>query len=166
MTAFGTDVVLFGLDQVADLKAQALASPLKRARICLHGSTADAIQEMIIALHRSGYVQPHRHPGRTESFHVLDGLLTVILFDDSGTVVRRLPLGPPGSARAVVYRQNASLWHTVLVESEFAVVHETVGGPFDPARTEFAPWSPPPGDEISARAFIHALQSDKTAPPI
>jgi cupin fold WbuC family metalloprotein len=151
------EVVLFGLEQIADLKREALAAPLKRARLCLHRSTADAIQEMIIALHKTSYVRPHRHPGKTESFHVLDGRLMVVLFDDEGAILGRLPLGPPASGRAVVYRLNASHWHTVLVEDEFAVFHETVGGPFDPTRTEFASWAPEPTAE-KAVAYMKALR--------
>lgn len=126
---------------LADLKRQALAAPTKRARINLHEKLSDAVQEMIVAEHHSTYVRPHRHPGKLESFHVLEGLLTVVVFDDTGEIVDTIQMGGPLSGRALLYRQRQSVWHTVLIESTFAVLHEVVDGPF-PYATEWALWAP------------------------
>ncbi len=141
-------IITFGLEQLDDLKAKALAAPLKRARINLHEHLTDRVQEMVIAEHHTTYVRPHRHPGRLESFHIIEGSLTVVLFDDAGRVAQtvRLAARPLASFGVpVLYRQREPHWHTLLIESEFAVIHEVVEGPF-PYETEWAPWAPEAAD--------------------
>ncbi len=148
-------VVVFSRSQIADLKRRALEHPLKRARVNLHASLSDKVQEMVIAEHKSTYVRPHRHPGRLESFHVVEGELTVVMFDDAGNVTEAVGMGGPGGA--LLYRQLESVWHTVLVESEFAVVHEVVEGPF-PYTTQWAEWAPNANDVDAARAYTSELR--------
>ncbi len=170
-------IITFGLEQLDELKAKALAAPLKRARINLHEHLTDRVQEMVIAEHHTTYVRPHRHPGRLESFHVIEGSLTVVLFDDAGGIVEKVPLGevpwklktfhevggsglrrvPQGAPRPILYRQRESHWHTLLIESEFAVIHEVVEGPF-PYETEWAPWSPRPEDAEAVEQFKAELR--------
>ncbi len=152
-------IVTFGLEQLDELKAKALAAPLKRARINLHEHLTDRVQEMVIAEHRSTYVRPHRHPGRLESFHILNGACTVVIFNDAGAVTKvvRLSAGSlPVSGRHVICRQRESVWHTLLIESEFAVIHEVVEGPF-PYETEWAPWSPGV-DDVRVPLYLDELR--------
>ncbi len=152
-------VVTFDLSQLPALKAAALAHPLKRARINLHADPAkDRVQEMIIAEHRDTYVRPHRHPGRLESFHIVDGYCTVLIFDDAGNVTQKIRMGNVlGWERSLLCRQRESVWHTVLVETDFAVIHEVVEGPF-PYETEWAPWSPRAEDTEAVEMFKAELR--------
>lgn len=71
-------------DLIGKLKGMALNAPLKRARLCLHLSTSDTVQEMVIALHETTYIRPHRHPTQSESFHMIEGSVLVAFFDDQG----------------------------------------------------------------------------------
>jgi cupin fold WbuC family metalloprotein len=159
-------VILFDASMIPALKAQAIAAPLKRARINLHASHDDRCQEMIIAEHKSTYVRPHRHPGRLESFHVIDGAATIVIFDDDGKVTQTIRMGPAwfpqfkhqGDCKAAcLYRQRESIWHTVLVETDFLVVHEVVDGPF-PYETQFAPWAPAATDTVAGEAYMVELR--------
>lgn len=145
-------VVEVGEDWLERLKAAAAAAETRRARLCLHPAGDDPLHEMIIVFHRDTLVAPHRHLRKSESFHALFGEIDVLLFDDQGAPVRRVSLGPPGSGRSTVYRLQAPLWHSVLVRSEFAAIHEVTNGPFDPAEAETAPWAPAAGEAL--RRFL------------
>ena len=84
------DIIQIRKKDLSKLKSMALDSPLKRARYCLHHTTEDPVQEMIIALHNSTYVRPHRHIGKSESFHIIEGILNVVIFDNFGEVKKLL----------------------------------------------------------------------------
>ena len=113
-----------------------------RVRICMHSSNTDLTHEMIIALASSTYVQPHRHMGKSESFHVIEGNLDVVIFNEDGTIADIVQMGPPSSERTFYYRLNKSLFHTVLIRTPHAIIHETTTGPFNPADVQFATWAP------------------------
>ena len=139
------------------LKQAALNSPRGKARVCAHRSNEDALHEMIIVHAGHAYVRPHRHHGKSESFHIVEGRVTVVLFDEAGTVVDRIPLGPPGSGRSFFYRLSDSLYHTVLFEDAMAVFHEVTNGPFLPEEADFAAWSPLESDMAGREAFLAGL---------
>jgi cupin fold WbuC family metalloprotein len=162
-----SEVVTVGREWLDRLKREAQASPRRRARVCLHQSHDDAVQEMVIAFCRGSLVRPHRHVGRCESLHVIEGELAVLLFDDAGHVERRIDLcggGVAGGAsigghptKPFMYRLSAPAWHTVAPCSELVVVHEVTQGPFVVGDDGFAPWSPPVGPALEA--FIAAAMA-------
>jgi cupin fold WbuC family metalloprotein len=147
---------------VAEVVARGAGSPRKRARLCAHPSPADALHEMLICLARETYVRPHRHAGKSESFHIIEGELDVVLFDDAGAVRDVIAMGPYQSGRAFFYRLMEPCFHTVLVKTPFALFHETTNGPFDAADTEFAEWSPPEGG-TAAGEYIDRLRGEISA---
>lgn len=147
------DLAFLGPAEVAKVKAMALDSPLKRARICLHRSHGDPIQEMVVALRRGCYIPPHRHGGRSESLHVMEGALLALFFDETGKATRRERLDASGQ---VLYRLASDRWHTVAALADMVVFHEVVQGPFE-GGVELAPWAPAQGDEAAARAFLDRL---------
>lgn len=156
-----TDEVFFADEAVARLgqaeielvKQQAAISRRRRARLCLHRSETDAVHEMLIALGADGYVRPHRHLGRGESFHVVEGAADVVLFDDGGKVTERVRISTAGDG-VRIYRLHESRFHTVLVRTPVFVVHETTSGPFDRGDTEFASWAPEEGDAAAIERFL------------
>lgn len=132
-------ITLLPTDMVDRLKAMARNAPLKRSRFCLHLSHEDAVQEMVIVLHRDTYIRPHRHEGKTESFHMIDGAVLVAFFDDLGIITRTVRL-EAGLQQTFLYRLSSHLWHSVVPLTEFAVFHEVTTGPFSPS--EFPAWEP------------------------
>lgn len=126
-------------DAIDQLKRMAWNAPLKRARLCLHGSRDDAVQEMVIALHRSTYIRPHRHQDKNESFHMIEGAVLIGFFEESGEIRETLRL-EADHRKIFLYRLSASLWHTVLPLTEFAVFQEVAKGPFSGA--EYPAWEP------------------------
>jgi len=153
-----SDIYVVEPETLQTLREMAAASPLKRSRICLHRTSDDRIQEMVIMFARDSYVRVHRHRNKSESFHVLEGMLQVVFFDDQGQETRRVRLGPPGSGRSCLYRLACDAWHTVLVESDWVVIHETTNGPFIPGEAEFAGWAPDGQDVAVANAFLERLR--------
>jgi cupin fold WbuC family metalloprotein len=143
---------------VALVKAKGTANARRRARLCAHPGPDDALHEMLIVLDRGTYVRPHRHVGKSESFHVIEGELDVVLFDDDGSTRDVVRMGPYGAARAFFYRLMEPCYHTVLVNTPLALFHETTNGPFRRAGTEFAPWSPAEG-EPGVAAFVERLRA-------
>jgi len=137
------DIAQVGDDWIARLKQAASESPLRRSRLCLHRSNDDPVQEMILALCRDVLFRPHRHLRKSESFHIIEGELYVMVFNDAGQVVRTIHMGPPDSGRIFCYRLGTSAWHAILPRSDFVVFHETTAGPFTPHEpAQFAPWAP------------------------
>ena len=153
--AKGTVVSLSAID-IERVRERGIRAERKRARICAHPSVTDPLHEMIICLDRSTYIRPHRHSGKSESFHIIEGELDVVLFEKNGEVREVIRMGPYQSRRTFFYRLMEPCFHTVLVRTPQVVFHETTNGPFDPADTEFAPWAPSVSEE--AEEFQHMLR--------
>jgi len=109
---------------------------------------------MVIAFCRETYNRPHRHRNKTESFHVIEGNLLIVFFDDQGKVQRRIKMGPNRDGQTFLYRLSSSLWHTVVPLSEFVIIHETTTGPFIKDETEFAAWGPEDGDKAGIAQWL------------
>jgi len=144
----------------ADLLDAAKENSIGRARICAHQSPDSKIQEMLIAFMRDSYVRPHRHLNKSESFHVHAGDLSVIFFDEEGRETERVPLSADNPEKAFFFRSERNDWHTVLVESKYALVHEITSGPYDDVAKDFAPWAPEEGDQIAIEQFLQTLKRD------
>jgi len=134
------------------LKQKADASPLKRARICLHKGADEPIHEMLIVLARGVYIRPHRHLNKTESFHLLEGRATVVFFDDKGDVTQSHELARSAGS-SFIYRIDQPVFHTQIVHSKYLVFYEVTRGPWLPNDTEYASWAP---EERGAR-FLRGL---------
>jgi cupin fold WbuC family metalloprotein len=147
-------IVEVGDADVEFIKQQALASPRRRSRICAHRSGDDALHEMIIAISRDSYVHPHRHFGKSESFHVVQGSVDVAIFEDDGTLETVVPMGVPGSGRQFFYRLSDRRYHTLCIRTPVVVIHEVTNGPFDPALTELAPFAPPEAERERAQGYM------------
>lgn len=142
---------------MAFLKEVAAGTLRRRCRICFHPDPDAPAQEMLIAMHRSSYVRPHRHFTKSETLTALEGTVTTLLFDEGGAVTTRLPLGPFGGGRAFFYRMPAGVFHTISFETEWFIYLETTMGPFDPADSEAAPWAPPETDADAGHAYLAGL---------
>jgi cupin fold WbuC family metalloprotein len=161
-------IVRVGAREIAFLKEKALLSARKRARICAHRSNDDSLHEMIIALASRSYIRPHRHVSKSESFHIVEGQVDVAVFDDAGTIVDVIQMGAPDSGRCFYYRLSDSAFHTLIIHTDFLVIHEVTNGPFAVDGTVLADFAPPEGNEeqgnymrdLSTRvaAYVHNQQ--------
>lgn len=134
------------------LKRHAYEADRKRARLCLHHHPDDPLHEMVIVFHRDTVIQPHRHLIKTESYHVVFGELDVVFFDEDGTPTRLLSMGDGQSGKTQIYRLSQPVWHSVIIRSEYACIHEVTNGPFREEESDFAPWAP--AEPEALRAFL------------
>lgn len=159
-----TDAEVVTVDEalISELRQAARTSPKKRARLCTHRDASSRLHEMIIALDQSTYVQPHRHSKKSESFHIIDGKARIILFHADGTVRGQVVLGDRSTGRAFFYRIATPIFHTLLIESEVLILHETTNGPFVPGETEYAKWAP--AENADPALIDQYLRRLRTAP--
>lgn len=142
---------------LAQLKDQALKSPRKRCRICFHKDENATQQAMLIAMHRSSYVRPHRHNDKSETFAVIEGGCDAILFNDDGAVTRITPMSAARDGGSFFYQMPPKVYHTQFFKTDWLVFLETTLGPFDRADTEFGAWSPPETDSAAGRAYLEQI---------
>ena len=149
--------VTAGPEEVALLKRQAAVTPRQRCRLCAHPAPDAAQQEMLIAMVGEGYVRPHRHRGKSESLTVLEGAADAVLFDEAGAIREVIGMTPYAEGGQFFYRMPEGLYHGLVFRTPWFIYVETTAGPFDPARTEPAPWAPPETEAEAGRAYVAAL---------
>ena len=146
------------------LKARATAAAKRRFRLCLHNSTQDPVQEMVVVHCGGMYSRPHRHPGRCMSFQMIEGEQLVYLFDESGGVTDVIEMGGAGSGKTFCFRLQAGRWYMPVTQSEYVVFHETLAGPNRNGEgTEYARWSPVEEDHEGIRAFLDSMPKPDAA---
>lgn len=150
-------MVTIGHAEIAKLKAAVKLAPKLRARINAHPDGEDPLHEMIIAIDARSYIRPHKHPGRSEGFHVVEGEVDIVIFRDDGEIERVIELGPPGGARPFYYRMSNTIFHTLIIRSDVLIVHEITNGPFRPATTVFADFAPDDREIAKAKAYQAGL---------
>lgn len=148
-------VTFVGGEEIAFLKARAAETPRKRTRLCTHDAPEAGLHEMLIVHGQDAYIRPHRHLGKPESLHVMEGAATAVFFDETGAPNRWIRLGDGG---ARYYRIDNAVFHALLIESDWFVFHEVTVGPFDPSRTEWAAWAPDGKDEAEAKRYSDRLR--------
>ena len=116
-----------------NLLEQAANIERKRTTFDARTTSADNSQRAINAMMPGTVVPIHRHRKTSETFAVLKGKLTSILFDDNGNETARLELGPSVGAPMVII--PAGTWHTVEV-NEPCVIFEAKDGAYEPVASE------------------------------
>ena len=149
-------IVVVDNQDIEDLKQAAMRNRRKRIRLCTHPSVEDPLHEMIIVHHLGCYVRPHRHAGKSESYHIVEGNVDIVLFEDTGVLLKIIHLGT-GSEFVTYYRLNEPVFHTVIHRSEVVVFHETTNGPFRRSDTEFADWAPEESDSAEVATFLSEI---------
>ncbi len=139
-------IARLGEGEIELLRKGVADSPRGRIRINLHPSDDDMLHEMFIAIRQNSYVRPHLHPGKSEAFHIVEGEVDIVVFQEDGSVREVVPMGDGHSGRAFYYRMSQPFFHTLLIRSDILVVHEITNGPFLRGGTRFAPFAPAEGD--------------------
>jgi cupin fold WbuC family metalloprotein len=122
------------------LKKMASMNPGHRIRLCTHLSPEDDCHNMLITLVKGCYISPHKHRDKAESFHIIEGRLRVVIFDDMGNIKRVINMGDYSSGETFFYRLSEDSFHTVIPLSETVVFHESTSGPFDIQNTTYPDW--------------------------
>jgi len=153
------DIAKIDRSDIEWLKAQAAKNPRERVRLCAHLDTDDVVHEMLIVHSKGTYVRPHKHPGKTESFHLIEGALDIVIFEESGEILEHIPMGDYTTGGRFFWRLSSSYYHTVIPRTDTVVFHETTSGPFDPKTSKFdAPWSPEEGQDDAIKQYAGDLE--------
>lgn len=150
-------IVRIGDEEIVFLKHQARMNARKRARICAHKTNDDTLHEMILVISASSYIQPHKHIGKSESFHIIEGKVDIVILDENGAVTDVVELGEAGTGRQFYYRLSESVFHTLLIRTDFVVFHEVTNGPFARHQTIFAPFAPPENEIDEVRNYMDRI---------
>ena len=143
--------------ELAILREAARNAPKRRARINLHLDDDDPLHEMIIAIAQECYIRPHLHPGKSESFHLIEGAVDVVVFDEAGAITDVIPLDAQRRDAAFYYRMSRPLFHTIIVRSDLLIMHEVTNGPFRPGAAVYAPFAPKDDDLVAVAAYMSEL---------
>lgn len=139
-------------ERLARLDAEAARSPRLRAHLLLHTGHHEPVQRIVMAMCAGSYVRPHWHASRGETLIALSGRLQLLTFDAGGRLHARTTLGDTGAA---IVEFPAFTCHTLVCLSPMARLVEIKAGPFDPADTHAAAWSPPEGAPEVAAMLQH-----------
>ena len=150
-------VVRISRKDVDFLKETAEHNERKRIRLCAHGSIEDSLHEMVITHAKGTYVRPHKHLGKIESFHVIEGTVDVVVFDDDGNITGVTRMGDYQSGQPFYHRISEPSYHTLLITSDVLVFHEITNGPFRREDMVYAEWSPEESETEDVVEFIDSL---------
>ena len=151
------DILGIAKSDIVDLLQVASENDRQRARYCAHGSIEDAVHEMFIYHRKGAYIRPHKHLGKAESFHLIEGEAYVVFFDEKGNIVNVLSLGSYESGKTFYYRLPGSVYHTQIF-SEDTVFHETTRGPLEKQNTIFPEWAPPEEEDALVCEYVKKLK--------
>ena len=138
---------------ISDLVARGAVSG-QGIRLCLHESSDAPLHDMIVVQYAGQYFRPHKHLEKGESYHMIEGEMGVVVFDDGGKVADACRMDASGTT---VYGVGTGMYHTNFPLTDVAVYHESRPGPFVPGDSVFAPWGPDGEDEKAAREFVAEL---------
>lgn len=152
-------IVGINYNDIKILKEKISTCQNNRIRICAHQASTDNLHEMLIVITKGSYVRPHKHINKSESFHMIEGLLDVVVFDDHGNITNIIEMGDPTTGKNFFYRLSSDHFHTLILKTDLVVFHETTNGPFQKDETIYAPWSPVQGDKKIEQKYMKELES-------
>jgi len=153
------EIVTLDSQTIEFLKEKAKKNKRKRVRLCTHKDTDALVHEMIIVHSKGTYVEPHMHINKSESFHVIEGLVDLFFFDENGKVIKIISMGDRSSGKIFYHRISEPIYHTLIVKSDMVVFQETTKGPFNRSDTIWASWAPDEGNEEAVKVFMNQLMN-------
>jgi cupin fold WbuC family metalloprotein len=127
------------------LTEKAKQSDRLRTHYNLHSTLEDPIHRLCIAAEPNTYMRPHRHQDKWELLILLKGKASLILFDDSGTVIEKFNLSEEGTSAIEIQK---GVWHVFYSEKSGTILLEVKAGPYIPISSEdSAPWAPQEGND-------------------
>jgi len=152
------EVVSLGRDIINELKKIAFRENVN-ARISMHQSPESDLHNMIILQHNGTYVIPHKHLGKGETYHLIEGSQSVFIFDEAGNIISRCDMSLESNC---LYRIGKNYFHTFIPTSDYVIFHESKIGPFiREGDSIFAPWAPTGDDKASVKIFMDNLLGTK-----
>lgn len=114
---------------------EANVSEKKRARVNLHESYNDPVQEMLVCLNKETRVDCHKHPLSSESYLILVGSMEIKYGIDKDHLLNIMMLDSNGNDAHRFFRVPKNYWHITTPTSENCIFLEYSSGPFDEFKT-------------------------------
>lgn len=143
---------------LAELAAEAAASPRRRKNRNFHPGDDHPAHRLLNAMEPDSYIPPHRHldPLKDETMVVLQGRLVLVTFDEAGTITGRLVAGP--GEDTLGFDIPHGTYHTTYALDPATVFLEAKAGPYRPlVDAERAPWAPAEGS-VDAAGYLAGLR--------
>ena len=150
-------IATIGSTEINFLKRKVAGNKKGRVRINFHQDNSDLLHEMMIAIQPDSYIRPHKHPGKSESFHIIYGAVEIVVFEDDGTIREVVSLAAKDEKKAFFYRMSRPFFHTLIIYSDLLVVHEITNGPFVKDDSKFGSFAPA---ESSSASVITKWQNE------
>lgn len=158
MNEYGATLISQAL--LREVAAEAACNPRRRKNRNLHDSDHAAAHRLFNALEPDSYVRAHRHleASKNETIIALRGRFGIVLFDDTGAVVKHVEIAPEGTNMGIDIAHGT--WHTAFALEPGSVFFEAKAGPYVPlVEAEKAAWAPAEGapDAMAYLARLRAL---------
>ena len=113
-------------DKISKLCSMARQSSNGRYRYCLHSSTSEPLQNMVIALTNHSKLLPQRRLGAPKTFSIISGRIALVIFNTDGKLVDSIVLDNLSACKLAYFDDS----HYVLTQalSEVAIYHEIING--------------------------------------
>lgn len=163
---FATDATSFvDSGDISEIKRLAVAES-GPARYSLHESPASLLHSMVILQPYGTYAQPRKHLTKAKLFHIVDGEMVVVIFEQDGTVRAAHHLA---ADKVLVVHVEPDCFHTNMALSPQAIYHEVITGPFERGSTDrvFADFAPADTEQERGLAYIRdAVASVRSDVPL
>jgi len=148
--------VLIDNQLIEDLKKKSMVEGID-LRLCLHNDSGSEFHNMIIVQHKAGYFPPHRHPLKAECYHIIQGELGAVHFDDFGNIIHICKLS---ASKNFIHRIQCNAYHVVFPLSDITIYHESKSGPFVRKQDFILPeWAPNFNEKQAIKEYKDMLVS-------
>ena len=133
----------------------------KKSRVCIHENDKERIHEMIVFHKKGSYVRPHKHLNKLESFFIISGEVTLVIFNKKGIHIKKLDMGDYHSGKIFFYKMKKNYFHTQIIKKD-TMFKEVTNGPFKKNKTLNAKWSPEDNKKSEVKRYLVYLKNYKT----
>ena len=142
---------------VKELISLAEGTTRGRIRLCAHMENDEHVHEMFIVHPQGAYIQPHKHLGKSESLLILSGETDYFIFDDDGSILRKIVMGDYQSEKCFFFRLQEPLFHSMIIRSKTLIFLEITKGPFRREDTVLAEWAPNVDESDAVANYFNVL---------
>jgi cupin fold WbuC family metalloprotein len=162
---FATDATSFvDIGDIAEIVRLAVAEA-GPARYSLHESPANLLHSMVILQPYGTYAQPRKHLTKAKLFHIVNGEMAVVTFEQDGKLRAAYHLA---TDKVLIVHIEPDCYHTNMALTPQAVYHEVITGPFerDSADRVYASFAPSDSEQEKGLAYVReaiaGMRSDVT----
>lgn len=122
--------VVLGMQLIMLMKELAEFRGLPVFRVCLHENDDEGIHEMLMVHTRPVHVGPLKQDKTSLSYHMLDGVADISLYDDTGVCNRTIRIDNNGNFCGRFVRLKANVFRSIQTISQHSIFLEVASGPF------------------------------------